>query len=149
MRRIQAALVRFIARRVRAAKRERLERMMRGPRRRRLVLWTIFGVMPRVVRRRALEREKAVIEWRISGRGDGRHDVRQLVIEAGSAIVLAGEPREPDLTVILDGTDLLLLATGNSSAPAMFVRGDVEIDGDPWLALRLPRIFGLGGGGRR
>jgi predicted lipid carrier protein YhbT len=120
---------------------------MRGPRRRRTVLWVIFAGMRRLVRRSALARERVVIEWRIIGRADGRHDVRQLVIEDGAAS-LQGELREPDLTLTIDGVDFLLLATGNASAPAMFVRGEIEIDGDPWLALRLPRLFAIGRGRR-
>jgi predicted lipid carrier protein YhbT len=97
-----------------------------------------------MVRRRALEREQAVIEWRITGRRDGRPDVRQLVLE-GTAGVIPGGPREPDLTFTIDGVDFLLLVTGNASGPTLFVRGDIEIDGDPWLAMRLPRLFAIGG----
>ena len=116
---------------------------MRGPLRRRLVLGAIFRLMPRMVRRRALEREVAVVEWRITGRRDGRPDVRQLVIE-GEAEVVRGAQREPDLTFTIDGVDFLLLVTGNASGPALFVRGEIEMDGDPWLAMRLPGMFALG-----
>jgi predicted lipid carrier protein YhbT len=144
MRRIQRATVRWFSRRVGKARRERLERALRAPRRRRFFLWLVFRVMPRAVRRRALERERIVVEWRLTGRPDGRPDVRQLVIEAGAAEVLPGEPREADLTLTMDAVDFLLLATGNASGPALFVRGDVELDGDPWLAMRLPRVFGVG-----
>ena len=114
---------------------------MRAPRRRRALLGTLFKAMPRAVRRSALEREDVVVEWRITGRRDGRADVRQLVIAEGAAAVVEGEPREADLVITVDAVDFLLLATGNASGPAMFVRGAVEIDGDPWLAMRLPRLF--------
>jgi predicted lipid carrier protein YhbT len=140
---MRAAIARWFARRVGGAKPERLERTMRGPLRRRAVLWVIFRAMPRLVRRRALERENVVVEWRITGRADGGRDVRQLVIEDGAAAV-HGAQREPDLTVTIDGVDFLLVATGNASAPTLFVRRELEIDGDPWLALRLPRLFALG-----
>jgi predicted lipid carrier protein YhbT len=123
---------------------ERLERAMRGRLRRGVVLRVIFGAMPRVVRRSALERERVAIEWRIGGRRDGGHDVRQLVIADGTAVVLQGEQREPELSLSMDGATLLLLATGNASGPTLFVTGEVAIDGDPWLAMRLPWIFGLG-----
>ena len=147
MARLLAAIARWISRRVGRSKRERLERAMRGPLRRRMVLATIFGAMPRVVRRRALEREQVVVGWRITGRRDGDHDARQLVIEDQAAAVLKGEPRQADLTVVLDGVDFLLLATGNASGPTLFVDGQVDIQGDPWLAMRLPRLFALGPGG--
>jgi putative sterol carrier protein len=141
---VLAAIARWFSRRVGAARPERLERAMHGRRRRRALLWLIFSAMPRAVRRKALEREQAVIEWRITGRSDGRHDVRQLVVEDGAAAVVRGEPREPDLTLTMDGVAFLLLATGNAAGTRMFVRGDVAIDGDPWLAMRLPRFFGVG-----
>lgn len=117
---------------------------MRAPRRRRALLGLIFRAMPHAIRERALERERVVIEWRITGRPDDRHDVRQLVIEHGAALMVRGEPREADLVLTLDGVDLLLLATGNASAPALFVKGAVQVDGDPWLAMRLPQIFVAG-----
>lgn len=141
MRRLQLALARWFSKRVGNAKPERLERAMRAPRRRRALLGLIFRAMPRAIRRNALERERTVIEWRVTGRPDDRHDVRQLVIEHGAATMLAGEPREADLILTIDGVDLLLLATGNADGAALFVKGRVEIEGDPWLAMRLPQIF--------
>ena len=141
-RRLRRAAVRWFSRRVGAARRERLERTLSAPRRRRVLLGLIFTAMPRAVRRSARERERVVIEWRVTGRRDGRPDVRQLAIADGSAVLVPGEPREPDLVIIVGAVDLLLLATGNASAPALFVRGELEIDGDPWLALRLPTLFG-------
>jgi putative sterol carrier protein len=105
--------------------------------------------MPRAVRQRVLEREQAVVEWRITGRADGRPDVRQLVIEEGAAAVVRGEPREADLTVTMEATHFLELAAGGANGAAMFVRGEIEIDGDPWLAMRLPRFFAPPGRRRR
>lgn len=141
--RSRVVLARWLRRRVRAVDPARVRRALRGPTRRALFLWAVFAAMPRAVRGRALARERVVIEWRITGRRDGRPDVRQLVIEDGAATVLAGEPREPQLRLTIDAVDLLLLATGNASGPALFVRGDVEIDGDPWLAMRLPGLFAI------
>jgi predicted lipid carrier protein YhbT len=120
-----------------------LARRMHRPVIRRLVLWAIFRLMPRAVRRKVLERERVVIEWRITGRRDGRQDVRQLVIEDGAAQVVRGEPRQADLGLMMDGATLLLLATGNASGPALYVRGRLELYGDVWLAMRLPRFFAL------
>jgi predicted lipid carrier protein YhbT len=110
---------------------------------RRLVLWAIFRLMPRAVRRKVLDREHVVIEWRVTGRQDGRQDVRQLVIEDGAARVVRGEPREADLGLMMDGGTLLLLATGNASGPTLYARGKLEVYGDIWLAMRLPRFFAI------
>ena len=37
------------------------------------------------------------------------------------------------------------MATGNAAAPALYVNGEIEIYGDPWLAMRLPRLFAIAG----
>jgi predicted lipid carrier protein YhbT len=141
VRRLQSALVRWLVRRVGKASRERLDWLMRTPATRRVLLGGIFRAMPRVVRRKALERERAVIEWRITGGRRPDPDVRQLVIENGTATVLPGMPRDPDIAFTTDGVTFLLLATGHADGPASFVRGDLSFEGDPWLAMRLPRIF--------
>ena len=124
-------------------KRERLERALTAPLRRRAVLGTIFWAMPKAVTRRALEKERLVVTWRITGRRDGRADLRQLVIEDGAAAVLAGEPREADLELTLDGVAFVLLATGNAKPQAMYLREEIELSGSPWVALRLGRVFGV------
>jgi predicted lipid carrier protein YhbT len=124
--------------------RDRLRKHLRGRLRRRLVLRAVFAAMPRAVRRSALERENIVVEFRLLGSRDDRPDVRQLVIEDGAATVLPGEPREADLEITIDAADLLRVATGNAAAPALYVTGELEIYGDPWLAMRLPRLFVLG-----
>ena len=36
-----------------------------------------------------------------------------------------------------------LLVTGKASGPKLYVRGAIGLEGDPWLAMRLPRLFAL------
>ena len=122
-------------------RRERLERTLAAPLRRRAVLGSVFWAMPRAVTRRARAKERLTVTWRITGRRDGRADLRQLVIEDGAAVVLKGEPREADLELTLDGVALVLLATGNGSPQKMYVREEIEVTGSPWVALRLGRVF--------
>ena len=45
-------------------RRERLERALAAPLRRRAVLGTIFWAMPKAVSRRALEKERLAVTWR-------------------------------------------------------------------------------------
>ena len=122
-------------------RRERLERALAAPLRRRAVLGSVFWAMPRAVTNRARAKERLTVTWRITGRRDGRADLRQLVIEDGAAVVLKGEPREADLELTLDGVALVLLATGNGSPQKMYVREEIEVTGSPWVALRLGRVF--------
>jgi hypothetical protein len=124
-------------------RRDRLERALTAPLRRRAVLGAIFWAMPRAVSRRAREKERLAVTWRITGRRDGRADLRQLVIEDGDAVVLTGEPREADLELALDGVAFVLLATGNASPQGMYLREEIELTGSPWVALRLGRVFGV------
>jgi hypothetical protein len=123
-------------------RRERLERALTAPLRRGAILGTIFWAMPKAVSRRALAKERLAVTWRITGRRDGRADLRQLVIEDGAVIVLRGEPREPDVELTLDGVAFVLLATGNASPQGMYLRDEIELTGSPWVALRLGRVFG-------
>lgn len=144
---MRARLFRWFARRVGAIGRDRLEPMLAGGWRRRAFIGGLFRAMPRVVRRKALEREQVLIEWRVSGRPDGRHDVRRLLVAGGRAIVhpdgrdAPTADQRPDLRITVPAAELLLVATGNANAPALFARGTLEIEGDPWLAARLPRFF--------
>ena len=148
MRSLQLTLVRWFSRFIGWLGAERLRRIMAGQRRRGMLLGLVFGAMPRAVSRRARERENVVIGWRITGRADGRTDLRQLVIENGTAELVPGEPREADLEISIDGADLLLVATGNAFAPALFLRERIELEGDLWLAMRLERIFRISSGRR-
>lgn len=133
--------------------RARLERWLVRPAIRRTALRIVFAYMPRVLSRRRIEKEgTVVVEWRITGRPDGQIDLRQLVIDDGTAVVVPGDPLEEDLAVTVDLVDVLLLGTGNANGAAMFMKGDISIDGDPWLAMRLPQLFGFkppGGPGRK
>jgi hypothetical protein len=141
MRSVQLALVRWFSRFIGWLGDDRLRRIMAGRRRRGMLLGLVFGAMPRAIGRRARERENVVIAWRVTGGADGRADLRQLVIENGTAELVPGEPREADLEISIDGADLLLVATGHAFAPALFLRERIELEGDLWLAMRLQRIF--------
>ncbi len=146
MSRIQQSAFRYARKRIGRMPRERLQEHLRGRLRRRVTLGVVFRAMPRAVRRSALERERITVEWRLLGARDGKPDVRQLVIEDGTATVFPGEPREADLEIAIDAADLLRVATGVAPAPNLYVTGDLEIHGDPWLALRLPKLFVIAGG---
>jgi hypothetical protein len=124
-------------------RRERLERALTAPLRRRAVLGVIFWAMPRAVTRTARANERLAVTWHITGRRDGRADLRQLLIEDGAAVVLKGEPRPADLELTLDGVAFVLLATGNASPQGMYLREEIELTGSPWVALRLGRVFGV------
>lgn len=84
---------------------------------------------------------RAVVEFWVAGRRDGRSDKWQVVIEDGHCRVTESLERDPDLTVEMDGVHFLKLVTGNAAGPALFLKGDLKLDGDLLLANRLPRLF--------
>ena len=141
MARIQKALVRSFTRFIGWLGPERLGRTMLGPRRREFLLGLIFRAMPRAISRRALAKEQIVIGWRITGRADGRSDMRQLVIENGAAELLEGEPRDVDVEISIDAVDFMMVATGHADGPTLFLKERIELDGDLWVAARLQQIF--------
>ena len=149
MRRLQLAVVRWFSRFIGWLGEPRLRRIMAAPRRRRLLLGLVFRAMPQAVSRRARERENIVIGWHITGRPDGRADLRQLVIGDGSAELVDGEPHDADLEISMDGADLMLVATGNAFAPALFLRERIELEGDLMLAARMEGIFRMPGRRKR
>jgi putative sterol carrier protein len=105
----------------------------------------IIGVVKRALRQRfnperAGELE-AVVEFWVAGRRDGRSYNWQLVIDRGACRVSGALEREPDLTVEIDAVPFLKLVTGNAAGPALFLKGDLKLDGDLLLATKLPRLF--------
>ena len=49
--------------------------------------------------------------------------------------------RDPDLIVEIEAVHFIRLVTGNASGPKLFLKGDLQLDGDLLLAQRLPRPF--------
>src|SRR5262245_38359299 len=105
----------------------------------------IVGLVKRVMRsrfnpERAGELE-AVVEFWVGGRRDGRSYSWQLVIDGGRCRVTDALERNPDLTVEIDSVPFLKLVTGNAAGPALFLKGDLKLEGDLLLAARLPGLF--------
>lgn len=83
----------------------------------------------------------AVIEFWVTGRSDGRGENWQVVIEEERCQVTEELERDPDLTIEIDDVSFLKLVTGNAGGPALFLKGDLKLNGDLMLASKLPRLF--------
>ena len=83
----------------------------------------------------------AVVEFWVTGRRGGRSENWQLVIEDGRCRATDELERDPDLTIEIEGAPFLKLVTGNVGGPALFLKGDLQLDGDLMLATQLPRAF--------
>ena len=119
---------------------DRLDRMMRGWRRRGILRQVFFG-MPRQLNRKAAGDVRALVEYRVRGGRDGGVDRYQVTIEDGRARARRGGDAQPDVTLEMDPAPFLQLVTGVASGPELFMRGRLQIDGDLMLATRLPSLF--------
>jgi SCP-2 sterol transfer family len=113
----------------------RLRSVMRG-RLRGVVLWQIF----RTIRQRAQPdaRVDAVVEFRITGRGDGGIDRYQLRLIDGRGRRPRRDAPRPALTLELEPVAFLSLVGGTASAGRLLIAGKLKLRGNLVLALALP-----------
>ncbi|MFL5865866.1 MAG: SCP2 sterol-binding domain-containing protein [Thermoleophilaceae bacterium] len=139
-RRLQRRALRWFVRWVGRAPDKRLRRLMGGR-----IGARIIRVVKRAMRQRFnAERAgdlEAVVEFWVAGRRHGRSYNWQVVVEDGACQVTDELERDPDLTIEIDGVHFLKLVTANANGPALFLKGDLKLDGDLMLASRLPRLF--------
>lgn len=109
---------------------------------RRLVLEAIFWQMPQRVDRTRAAGVEATIRWCITGRADGDADTYELRIAEGRCRVSHGlNSAHPRLTITLDGTELLKLATGNSDPMQAYFTRRITLAGDLMLAAKMATLF--------
>jgi hypothetical protein len=85
----------------------------------------------------------AVLELRVRDPGGGRIDAFELRISAGRCEVRPGPARDPGATVLVGAGDMIRLASGAVGWPELLSAGQLELSGDPFLALRFPNLFRL------
>jgi putative sterol carrier protein len=136
-----AQLADGFARLVRRSPEQRLERVMRSPARR-MILDGIFWQMPQHLDRRGAAGLNTVVQWRITGRADGRTDAYRLTIADGRARVRRGST-DPDarVTITLTGAEFLRLVTGLADPMQAYFGGRIQLAGDIMLAARLQSLF--------
>jgi SCP-2 sterol transfer family len=81
----------------------------------------------------------AVVHWRFTECAD-RY---QTVIEKGQCTSGTVHDRDPRATVTITPSDFLKVATGNASAPLLFIRGRVKVKGDIPFIANFPNHFDL------
>jgi putative sterol carrier protein len=138
-RRLARSVTRAIVAQVANSSDERLERRMRGLRRR-VVLATVFRAMAARLDRSEAAGLDAVIEVRI--RGEGKVEDRwQLQIERGTPTAVRAGAAEPTLVLTMRTATFLRLVTGTSQVPALYLRGKIRVEGDVLSAIDLPGLF--------
>jgi hypothetical protein len=70
-------------------------------------------------------------------------DALTLTIRDGLLTVTRGAPHGAGATVAIGADDMVRLVTGDAGWPELLATGRLRLTGDPFLALRFPRLFGL------
>jgi hypothetical protein len=100
----------------------------------------IERALPRLFDPEAAGDLDAVFALEIRGR---RPVLRTLTVRDGQLTVTRGRSQSAGATVLVGAGDIVRLATGDTGWPALLADGRLELAGDPFLALRFPRLFGL------
>jgi putative sterol carrier protein len=129
-----------IARVVADAPDQQLRAAMRSPMRE-LILDEVFRRFPEYVDSSKLDGVAGAMEWKITGRADGRYDRYLVAIEHGEVRAGRDLDARPRATMRLDGVDFLKLVTGNASPTMSFLKGRLRLKGDLVFAAQLPRVF--------
>ncbi|MEU6171486.1 SCP2 sterol-binding domain-containing protein [Streptantibioticus parmotrematis] len=130
------------ARIVKATPARQTARIMAGPHRRR-VLDELFRRMETLFRPDAAGDREALVRWRITGEG-GAVDTYETHIAHRRCVVTAHvTDRTPRLTLTMAAPELLRLASGNASGPALYLVRRLKAQGDLRLAGGLMHYFDL------
>lgn len=86
---------------------------------------------------------KAVIHWKILDKPGGGYDHYETVLDGGSCTVNTEPEHEPRVTIRLNGTQFLKLASGNGSPTTMFFTGKLKLAGDIGFAAGLSNLFDI------
>src|SRR5256712_12871893 len=76
----------------------------------------------------------ATIQYDVSGEGGG---TRNAVVKDGACMVSPCPATNPNLTLSIAAQDLLNNPSGKDARQVVFVGGDIEVDGDPSLLVKL------------
>jgi hypothetical protein len=127
-----------------------LEQLMQTPARR-VVVESIFLIMPRYLDRTRAAGLDMAIRWRVRN-GDpdeGSVDVYDLIIAERRCRVTRGESQaRPLVTITTESVELLRLATGRSSPMQSYLAGRLALRGDIMQAARLSSLFRMPTGGQ-
>lgn len=121
---------------------ERLEQLMATPARR-VITEAIFALMPRYLNRARATGVNLAIRWRVTPPGDdGDPEVYDLVIaERRCRVVRRGRGPAPLVTITIEATELLRLATGRANPMQSYFDGKLKLRGDVMQAARLTALF--------
>lgn len=123
---------------------DQIEAVMAVPTLRRSVLDEVFRRMSEHYRTERAPKSTIVVHWRITGgSGDGGFDRYETVLTDGKCVVNHERTMDPRVTITMGPAEFLKLATGNGSAPVMFMTGKLRVKGDLGFAATLMSLFDI------
>lgn len=118
-----------------------VEAVMARPELRVQVLDEVFRRMGEHYKADRARSTEAVVRWRIGT--DDADTVRYECVLSGGACTVNKEPQhdDPRVTIMIPPVEFLKLASGNASAPVLFMSGKLKVAGDVGFAAGLTKLF--------
>jgi SCP-2 sterol transfer family len=85
----------------------------------------------------------AVFALEITNPRGGRPSVLSITVRDRQLTVSRGRRPDPGATVSMGADDMVRLAAGDVGWPQLLAENRLSLSGDPFLALRFPRLFDL------
>jgi alkyl sulfatase BDS1-like metallo-beta-lactamase superfamily hydrolase len=115
--------------------------LMRTPMRR-PILETIFWTLPRALNGTRAHEVTTAVRCHVTGRPDGGIEVYLLEYSDGRWSARQGsQGADPELTITVDGAELVLLACRSSNPLEAYLSGKLRASGNPMLAARLTMLM--------
>jgi putative sterol carrier protein len=132
------------ARIISRASKDQIEAVTSRPGLRERVLDEVFRRMEAHFRSDRAGATRAVVHFHLTGGfGDDGLDTYEAVIEDAACSIGKGETREGRASVTLSPVEFLKLATGNASAPVLFMTGKLKVKGDLGFAAGFMSLFNI------
>ena len=129
------------ARIISRASKEQIEAVMAAPALRGPILDEVFRRMEVHFRTERAGSTRAIVHFRLIDGDD--FDRYQVAINDGSCAITKDGQDEPRATVTLAPLEFLKLATGNASAPVLFMTGKLKVKGDLGFAAGFMSLFDI------
>ncbi|WP_280261793.1 SCP2 sterol-binding domain-containing protein [Nocardia wallacei] len=100
-----------------------------------------FDLMPSYYVPGSFDRE-VTVRYRVT-REPGEPIVQDAVFGPDACRIAEGEAAQPDLTIFLDAVGFVKIATGLVKGMELLMRGELRVQGDVQVAMKMETFFGL------
>ncbi len=129
------------ARIISRASKEQVEAVTSRPGLRTRVLDEVFRRMEVHFRSDRAGATRAVVHFHLTGASP--EDLYEVIIENATCVINKSATRDPRASVTLGPVEFLKLATGNASAPVLFMTGKLKVKGDLGFAAGFMSLFNI------